>query len=193
MTENVRFVGVSRQGFRQYFQPSRILLAVIPAPNESGVNVITLCFTMHCSYKPNMIAIAIHDINASFKLIQRAAEYVLAVPGEGMLQETLFCGLRSMKEVQDKVHAVGLDLEPSREISVPGLKRAIANVEMKKEKAIRTGDHLLVVGRAVAFRVNKTLHERPLLSIGPDTSGYVLLAHKGIHRIGVADVEHSSP
>src|SRR5206468_3591431 len=49
------FTTLRRQQFRRYFQPSRVLLAVVPAPTKSGVNVITLCFNMYCSYKPSMM------------------------------------------------------------------------------------------------------------------------------------------
>lgn len=189
MNDESGFISLTRQQFRQYFQPSRIVLAVIPAPNASGVNIITLCFTMHCSYKPPMVAMAIQNINASFGLIQNASEYVLAVPGQSMIDETMFCGLKSMVEIPDKAKTLSLDLLPSEKIAVPGLAKAIANVEMVKELAVETGDHLLVVGRARNFRVNKARQERALLSIGPDVSGYTLLAQKGIHRIGVAGAE----
>ena len=95
MKSHSSFVSVSRQQFRRYFQPSRILLAVIPVPGESRVNIITLCFSMYCSYKPPMLAIAIQKINCSYDLIQKAKEYVLCVPGPDLAHETLYCGVES--------------------------------------------------------------------------------------------------
>ena len=183
MTTTV-FVPMSRQRFRRFFQPSRIVIGVIPAPNASGVNLITLCFLMHCSYKPPMIAVAIQNINRSFDLIQKAKEYVLAVPGESMAEATLLCGIRSMTEIDDKATAFNLKLESSERIAVPGLANAIGNIELVKEHSLITGDHCLVVGRAVNFRVRKNCSELPLLSIGPDTTGYEVLQQHGIHRIG---------
>jgi flavin reductase (DIM6/NTAB) family NADH-FMN oxidoreductase RutF len=193
MTASDNFVSMSRQQFRNYFQPSRILLGVIPAPTPSGINIITLCFAMHCSYKPPMLAVAVQNINASFDLIQKTNEYVLSVPGQGMINETTFCGLNSMKDVPDKATQLHLELIPSVRISVPGLAQAIANVEMVKEHSIMTGDHILVVGRAVNFRVNKQYKDLPLLSIGPYLSGYTLLAHNGIHRIGIVSAKEGRP
>jgi flavin reductase (DIM6/NTAB) family NADH-FMN oxidoreductase RutF len=184
---NLEFVGLRRQQFRQYFQPSRIVLAVLPAPTKSGVNVITLCFDMYCSYKPPMMAVAIQKINASYELIDKCQELVLAVPGVSLVKETLFCGTRSMKEV-DKVEALGLKFSKSESVAVPGLRGAVANIELVKEMCIPTGDHILCVGRVGRFAVNKKLKELPLLSIGPDTTGYRIFAKQGIHRIGtVAD------
>jgi flavin reductase (DIM6/NTAB) family NADH-FMN oxidoreductase RutF len=184
----VTFSSLRRQQFRKYFQPSRVLLGVIPAPTDSGVNVITLCFDMHCSYKPPMIAIAIQNVASSFELIQSAKEYVLAVPGEALVRETLFCGTCSLREV-DKVQELGLRLIPSEAVSVPGLEDAIANLEMKKVREIKVGDHILVVGQVLRFSVNLQSRELPLLSIGPDTRGYRLSVKKGVHRIGTVSTE----
>ena len=130
-----------------------------------------------------MLAVAIQDINASYELIQKTREYVLAVPGASMAEETLFCGTVSAREF-DKARELDLDLLESEHVAVPGLKKAIANIEMVKEHSIKVGDHILVVGKAVNFRVNINQRDLPLLSVGPDTRGYTVLAEKGIHRIG---------
>jgi flavin reductase (DIM6/NTAB) family NADH-FMN oxidoreductase RutF len=144
--------------------------------------VITLCFSMYCSYKPPVLAVAIQNINASYDLIQRADEYVLAVPGTSLARDTLYCGIKSMAQV-DKVKELKIALLPSERVSVPGLRNAIANVEMVKEQCVKTGDHVLVIGRALAFRVNRDCRDSPLISVGPDTSGYKVWVQKGIHRI----------
>ncbi len=190
-----QFAALTRQRFRRFFQPSRIVLAVIPADVDSGLNVVTLCFDMHCSYKPPMMAIAIQNINASYEQIQRAHEYVLAVPGPSLVTETLFCGSMSSRQT-DKVKSLKLDLCPSAVVAVPGLSRAIANIELAKRSSVETGDHLVVFGEVIRFSVNTELNELPLLSIGPVTQGYRLLAQQGIHRIATvqphADVAGAS-
>lgn len=184
MTQSDAFVDLRRQEFRRYFQPSRLLLGVLPACTPSGVNVIALSFNMYCSYKPPMMAIAVHDINASHSLVKNLDEYVLAVPGEDMAEETMVCGLRSMRDV-DKVDLLGLELQPSQNISVPGLRRAIGNIELRHYGSVSCGDHVVVVGEVVRFSVSRSNTRRPLLSVGPITEGYVVLARKGMHRIGV--------
>ena len=184
MTSQAQFTTLGRQQFRRYFQPSRIVLGILPAPTPSGVNVITLCFDMHCSYKPPKMAIAIQNIAASFDLANKAKEYVLAVPGPSLAEATVFCGVNSMHQV-DKVSHLGLTLCPSETVSVPGLENAIANIELVKENCIDVGDHRIVIGRVLRFAVNRTRRELPLLSVGPDTAGYRVLSQKGIHRIAV--------
>jgi flavin reductase (DIM6/NTAB) family NADH-FMN oxidoreductase RutF len=131
-----------------------------------------------------MIAVAINDRSSTYGLVERANEFVLSVPGEGLATEAMFCGHESMRD-GDKVARLGLELSESQSVSVPGLSAAIANVELKKRSTIECGDHVIVVGEVTKFRVNATLQELPLLSIGPFTNGYKLLCKKGMHRLGV--------
>ena len=86
---SAEFETISRQTFRNVFQPSRIVLAVVPDAQPSGVNVITVCFHMHCSYQPPMMAFAIHRSKHSYALFQDADECVLSVPGEDMVNQTM--------------------------------------------------------------------------------------------------------
>lgn len=175
----------SRQQFRSYFQPSRVLIAIVPVKKESKeFNAITVCFDMHCSYRPPMMAIAVQRKNASYEHFRRATEYTLAVPGESMAEEAMFCGTNSFREI-NKIKFLDMEFVASKKIRVPGLAKAIANIEMSKEFSRLFGDHLLVVGKVCAFTVNAKFNEKPLLSIGPRMDGYKLLLKQGIHRLAV--------
>ncbi len=139
---------------------------------------------MHCSYQPPMIAVAINNHSSTYELIQQTTEFILSVPGPSLVDETMYCGVQSMRDV-DKVKHLALELVESETVSVPGLRRAIANIELQKVTSLNVGDHLLVVGEVRRFAVNTESRELPLLSIGPHTGGYELLRKKGIHRLGV--------
>ena len=176
---------VTRQRFRPYFQPSRIVLGLVPEA-DGRVNVITLCFAMHCSYRPPMIAVAIHNINHSHALFASARSFVLSVPGESLAAQTLGCGIDSGRDV-DKLEAYGLRVTPGEHGDVPVLTDAIGNVELEVCGRFATGDHLTVVGRALRFSINERVRERNLISVGPRHAGCTVLARRGIHRIGVID------
>jgi flavin reductase (DIM6/NTAB) family NADH-FMN oxidoreductase RutF len=133
-----------------------------------------------------MIAIAINNRAASYLLMQHASEFVLSVPGPSLLREAMYCGVESFKDC-DKVRDLSLEFMESETVSVPGLKSAIANVELRKHSSLEVGDHMLVVGEVKRFSVNQELDESPLLSVGPDTRGYRVLLKKGIHRLAVVD------
>jgi flavin reductase (DIM6/NTAB) family NADH-FMN oxidoreductase RutF len=131
-----------------------------------------------------MMAFAIQKGAYSYDLLSEAEECVLAVPGERLAQETLFCGINSGRSV-DKVKECKLSLIDSEKVKVPGLHAAIANIEMRIVNKISTGDHLTAIGQVLRFAVNKKNEERCLVSVGPHTEGYQVVAQHGIHRIGI--------
>jgi len=177
------FVSLKRNIFREYFQPSRIVLALLPANNESGVNIITICFTMHCSYKPPMIAFSIQKGSYSYELLDTAKECVLAVPGGDLSNNVLKCGIESGRNY-DKMIKYGFTPLPSDNVSIPGISECIANIETKIIDDIFMGDHRTVFLEVLEYKVNKSNNNKCLLSIGPNTNGYKILSHKGIHRLG---------
>lgn len=186
MQRNKEFKTLKRQQFRRYYQPTRIVLGIVPADFPSGVNIITLCFSMYCSYDPPMMAFAVQEPAFSYELFRKARECVLSVPGETLAKETLFCGTHSGREV-DKVTECGFELIPSSDVEVPGIRTAIANIELTIANKVQTGDHLTLIGLVKRFAVDVNSKERNLLSVGPEHEGYEVLVHKGIHRIGVVD------
>ncbi|HVO68766.1 MAG TPA: flavin reductase, partial [Aggregatilineaceae bacterium] len=175
---------VSRQVFRRSFQPSRLLVALVPTPEQDRVNAITLSFSMWCSYKPRMLAIAVQNCNYSYECFESAKEYTLTVPGESLVKAALAFGTISGRSI-DKIVDMGVALAASATVSVPALAGSIAALELVKHAQIVTGDHMLVVGRVTRMARNHSVSERPLLSIGPDTTGYELLFKHGQHRIAV--------
>jgi len=178
------FTSVSRQRFRQVFQPSRILLALFNQPNKAP-NVITLAFDMYCSYKPNMMAFSVHKKSYTHELQANAMDCVLSVPGESLADFALFSGTTSGRDL-DKIAQAGIGLVPSVHVKTPGLAAAIANIELEITARVPTGDHTTIFGVVRAFNVNPTSTEQSLLSVGPKHGGYRVLARKGIHRIGIA-------
>lgn len=182
------FETVKRQEFRDYFQPSRITIAVIKSDNISGYNLITLCFNMYCSYKPNMMAFSIQRSNYSYKLLENIKSCVLSIPGESLAEQALFCGDVSGKNI-DKISECGFRLLESKTIETPSLLEAKSNIELIIKNKIITGDHMTVFGEVVGFNVNKQNRERNLISIGSDHNGYEVLAKKGIHRIAAINNE----
>ena len=185
------FTPQTRQQFRETFQPSRIVLGVFPDPSRPFPNLISLCFNMHCSYKPPMMAFAVWRHSYSFKLLETAAQAVLAVPGENLASEVVICGTRSgadcNKWAETKLTAINSEF-----VAVPSIRECVANVELSLVSRTDAGDHLLVVGEVLNFAVNTELLRRPLLSVGPREAGYKILARQGIHRIGVVSEDFPS-
>lgn len=178
------FEALSRQSFRRYFQPSRILLGVLPDEAKGRHNVITLCFHMHCSYKPPMMAFSVWHGSHSFSLLNDISECVLAVPGEKLADAAMFCGVNSGKKY-DKASAAGLTFTSSQHVNVPSIKECIANLELIVTNKVLVGDHMTIFGAVRRFGVDRSKSERSLISVGPFDSAYEVLVRKGIHRIAV--------
>lgn len=180
------FESLARQAFRDWFQPSRIVLGVFADERLGRPNIITLCFDMHCSYKPPMMAFAISTESYTYRLLEHSKECVLAVPGEKLAQASLICGTSSGANC-NKWNAALLSPSMSEYVSVPGISECIANIELAIDHKVFAGDHILVLGRVLKYGVDQSNRELPLLSIGKRTDGFKLLATKGIHRIAVIE------
>jgi flavin reductase (DIM6/NTAB) family NADH-FMN oxidoreductase RutF len=180
------FSSLKRQQFRRFFQPSRIVMALLRDHSQDGWNVITLCFDMYCSYKPAMMAFAVHRRAYSHGILQDATECVLSIPGERLAEQAMYCGTYSGADKKKFVNC-GFTPTVSSQVSVPGIAEAIANVELRLVNRVRTGDHLTVFGQVLTFGVNQANDERSLISVGPRTYGYQVLVRRGVHRIAVVD------
>lgn len=177
---------LQRQEFRNYFQPSRIVIGLVRDSKSDKINPITICFSMYASYKPNIISFAIHKINYSFHLFNNAEICCLSVPGESLVNETMYFGIESGKS-EDKLKQSGILLTNGIKTDLKLIRHAIANLECEIVHRVVIGDHLIVFCRVLGFWTNRRIKEKNLLSIGVNMVGYRLLKKKGIHRIAVVD------
>ena len=67
----------------------------------------------------------------------------------------------------------------SHTISGTELSRVRTELYLVKDTFMDVGDHILVVGRVARFSVNRRSKERPLLSMGPNTRRFRILARRG--------------
>lgn len=179
---------ITRKKFREYYQPSKIMLGVFSDPKANRFNIITLCFTTTCSYNPPMIAISIEDRNYSYGLAEHSKEIVLAIPGKSLADETMQCGFYSGRDV-DKFSICSFTKLNLPNVEIPGIAEAIANIEVKVINRIKTGDHITLFCEVLGYHLNDSKVEKNLVSFGPNTLGYDLLVKKGMHRIGVLNGE----
>ena len=181
----------TRNELRSIFQPSKILLAVFPGPLPSGYNVLPLCFHTWCSYSPLLYSVAIQRSNYSAGLIESTHDFVLALVGESMLNQVIFCGTHSGRSC-DKIKECGINLVKSHSVSTPSIQNAMANIEVLMLERVSTGDHIMVIGEVLSISISDTCMERPLLAIGPNPEGYEVLWQHDIHTIGVNSKRNST-
>jgi flavin reductase (DIM6/NTAB) family NADH-FMN oxidoreductase RutF len=177
------FQPVKRQTFREYFQPSRIVLAVIEDGIERPFNIITLCFASHAAYKPPAMVFSIEKRHYSHQLLIRKQRLVIAVPGERLAGAALFCGTNSGYNL-DKANRMGLAIQPGIYHGLPFLSDAIANLDVSLAGRMDGGDHTVFLAEVNGYYVGPNI-EHCLLSIGSQTKGYRILAQSGLHRIAI--------
>ncbi|MBP1823038.1 flavin reductase family protein [Mycobacterium sp. OAE908] len=181
-------VELSRSRFRELFQPSRIVIALLPSPiHESGYNPITLCFTTWASYNPRMMGIAIQDSNFSHGLVKEGTPISLSIPGRSLVDETIYFGTRSGREY-DKLITSGVHLVPGQSVDVPALKGSLGAIELETIAVHPSGDHVMVIGEVTAM-LGYDMCETPLVSVGARTRGFTVLRKHGQHRIAVPSQE----
>lgn len=178
------FQKTKRQKFRNFFQPSRIVLVCIWDNKIPKLNVITLCFTMHAAYKPNSFAFAIEKRHYSHDLLSKGKELVISIPGRDLASAALFCGINSGREV-DKISALGLEIVNFGTLNRQGIRNALSNVICEVTHQVDNGDHDVFICKVIDYMVQGNPDQPCLLSIGSDETNYEVLARKGIHRIAV--------
>ena len=166
-----------------YFRkPSRVVLAVCYDREKKRSNPIALGWKMQTSIKPPMVAISIGKTRYSHKLLMETGEFVLAVPGEDMAEEVLFCGTNSGRKM-DKFQKTGLTPLEAKSIKPSLIKECAVNLECKVSGRLETGDHTIFAGEVVKSWVSGE-KKRVLISVGSEKGYKLLLEEKG-YRLGV--------
>jgi flavin reductase (DIM6/NTAB) family NADH-FMN oxidoreductase RutF len=176
---------VERSDFRDYFQPSRLVLIVTKSNNQSGINISTVAFNMHCSYDPPMFAFALQKGSYSLELLKSNNYCIACIPGEELLQTTIFCGENSGRNM-DKADTLKLELTKPENIRLPIPKETIGFFELKIKDIVDSGDHELILSNVLSYNASDSI-SKGLLSIGANINGYKLLLKSGIHRIAVVN------
>lgn len=176
---------ITRNDMRKIFQPSRLVLAITFDYINERYNFLPIAFNMYCGYNPLSFSFALHDINYSYRLFDKCEDFCIAIPGENLAEVTLESGKVSGQNV-DKFKLFGLHPLWSHESPCPGIEEAIMNIYCKKRAFVSVSDHAIIVGEVHAVYQDTTNQFENLLSVAPNSKGYLHLAQSGIHTIAIA-------
>ena len=163
-------------------KPARVVLAVCYDKQNQCSNPITLGWKMQTSIQPPMVAISIGKTRHSHRLLKETPEFVLAVPGEDLAQEVLYCGTTSGRNV-DKFKEAGLTPLKAKFIKPDLISEGVVNLECKVCGSLDTGDHTIFAGEVVTSWILEE-KKKILLSVGSEKGFKLLLEEKG-YRLGV--------
>ncbi|MHB0884416.1 MAG: flavin reductase family protein [Bacillota bacterium] len=111
-------------------------------------NIITLAWAGVACSEPPMVSLGIRPQRFSYDLIKGSGEFVVNLPGTGLLRETDFCGNTSGRTV-DKFAALGLTPSRSVKTKAPGIAECPVSLECRVRELIHLGSHDLFVGEVV--------------------------------------------
>ncbi len=170
----------SHEALWQHVRPERVVWAV--AEHEGKRSICPLGWKMRTSGSPPMMAISVAPTRYTHELIVASGAFVLAWPGRGLAEATLFCGTRSGRDT-DKFAHTGLTPLPARHIQAPLIKECVANLECRVATQMTSGDHTIFAGEILATWIADQPGQ--ILCTIDHAEGYEFLLEKGGYRFGV--------
>ena len=167
-------------------------VVLVSSGHGERANIITIAWTGILCSNPPQVGIGVRPDRHSHGLIQETGEFVVNVPGEGLLDEVEYCGFVSGREV-DKFAARGLTPVPGSAVETPLIAECPINLECRLTHTLPLGSHDLFVGEVVAVQLSQAvLDERgrvdnqklkPILFTGDEYWGFgSLLGRYGSRR-----------
>jgi flavin reductase (DIM6/NTAB) family NADH-FMN oxidoreductase RutF len=160
--------------------PQRVVLATCRKP-DGAPNAMVLGWWMQTSHQPHMMAISVGHTRHSHELIDKAGDFVLAVPPAGLAEEVYVLGTKSGRDV-DKFAETGVTALDATKVTAPLVAECLVNLECEVVSSLATGDHTIFAGRVVASHLSDS-DDCPLLVVSPDPC-YVQTGGKGQYLFG---------
>jgi len=132
--------------------PNQAIL--VTSRHNKKESIITICWHMRTSFRPELFAISVGKKRFSFELIKNSKCFAVNFMPFNLEKETIYCGTHSGKNV-DKFKETGLTKEECSKINCPKIKEALGYFECKVVKEITTGDHVIFVGEVLTSKLNK--------------------------------------
>jgi len=141
--------------------------------SDGKPNIITLGMYMPISFKPPMVVIGVSPKRYSHRLIAETGEFVVNVPTEEIIEETVFCGTHSGRDV-DKFGETKLTPVSASRVKPPLIEECVSHLECKVVASHKCGDHTIFVGKVVAVHIDEGVMDETLNILKAQT-----ISHKG--------------
>lgn len=134
------------------FKPESCVFVISVDKNGKPSGMIA-GWNMKCSINPPLFAVALSKDGYTHKLIQQSKEFVIAIPNMELEDEVKFFGSTHGNRV-DKFGESGIETIKAERVRSPLIKNATLNYECILEKEIEAGDHIIFIGKVVAWHHN---------------------------------------
>jgi len=135
-------------------------VVLVSCGHGEQANILTIAWTGILCSNPPQVGIGVRLDRYSHGLIQATGEFVVNVPGEGLLAEVEYCGFVSGRDAP-KFAASGLTPAPGSAMQTPIIAECPINLECRLVHTLLLGSHDLFVGEVVAVQFSEeVLDER---------------------------------
>lgn len=126
-------------------------VGLITTDGPIGPNVMACEWTHHISYKPGLIAVCIHQRDATDKNIEATKEFgVNLCSTDQSVMASVAGGYTGKKHNKvDALKKLGFEFYEAKKIKPPMIKGASVNIECKLFKKMKLGSHIMFVGEVV--------------------------------------------
>ena len=131
-------------------------VVLVSCGHGEQANIITIAWTGILCSSPPQLGISVRPERHSYKLIKEVGEFVVNIPGEGLLGEIEYCGFISGRDV-NKFAGRGLTPTPGSQIQTPIIAECPINIECRLTQTLPLGSHELFVGQVVAVQMSQDI------------------------------------
>lgn len=131
-------------------------VVLVSCGHGDEANIITIAWTGILCSKPPYLGIGVRPSRHSYGLIQETREFVVNIPGEGLLKEVEHCGFVSGRD-EDKFDTSGLSPLPGSGVKTPIIAECPINIECLVSEVLPLGSHDLFVGHVVAVQFSEEI------------------------------------
>ena len=129
-------------------------VVLVSCGHGERANIITIAWTGILCSNPPQVGIGVRPDRHSHGLIQETGEFVVNVPGEGLLDEMEYCGFVSGRDA-DKFATQGLTPVPGSAMKTPIIAECPINLECRLVHTLPLGSHDLFVGEVAAVQLSE--------------------------------------
>lgn len=145
------------------FKPENVVFVISYDRKNKRASGMVAGWSMKCSSKPKLFSVALWERGYTHKLIRDTKEFVIAVPNKSLEKTLNVFGTRHGDKI-DKFKVTKVATQDAKHINAPLLSDATINLECKLEKELKTGDHIIFVGRVLVAYHNEG--KKILLNMG---------------------------
>jgi len=138
-------------------------------------NVMPAAFVTPLSIEPPLVGVAIGPGRHSYDMIRYSEQFALSIPGRRLLHHVQYLGSVSGRDV-DKFELTKLPTFKALRVDAPLIEGCVGYIECGLVDALRTGDHMLLVGQVLAASADAEAFDKTWLLEDDD--------EKPLHHLG---------